>query len=233
MEWRKTVWTNWDCCLRFSDEHFKDMENDTDYWVYIFERKTPPAPLKRGVRSIRKNWFNFQNYWYEDDSKFQLSKHKFPKESQRNSLKGETNTIIKLFVLNVLIWASFKLSNTKILECKCWNLREGGGCAFEQLTSHPWLKENYSYNPKLKEFARQLKWFYQDRKFSLVKIKRKADMDMIFTDKKPIDNYILDFCHELMLGIEVDGYSHEFWKSMKRMEWRKNGWTNWDCCFEI
>jgi very-short-patch-repair endonuclease len=24
-----------------------------------------------------------------------------------------------------------------------------------------------------------------------------------------------------MLGIEVDGYSHEFWKSMKRMEWRK------------
>jgi very-short-patch-repair endonuclease len=43
-------------------------------------------------------------------------------------------------------------------------------------------------------------------------------MDMIFTETKPIDNYILDFCHELMLGIEVDGYSHEFWKSMKRME---------------
>ena len=32
-----------------------------------------------------------------------------------------------------------------------------------------------------------------------------------FHRQKPIDNYILDFfCHELMLGIEVDGYSHEF-----------------------
>ena len=32
-----------------------------------------------------------------------------------------------------------------------------------------------------------------------------------FHRQKPIDNYILDFfCYELMLGIEVDGYSHEF-----------------------
>ncbi|SDW71458.1 Protein of unknown function [Flavobacterium degerlachei] len=32
-----------------------------------------------------------------------------------------------------------------------------------------------------------------------------------FHRQKPIDNYILDFfCNELMLGIEVDGYSHEF-----------------------
>lgn len=32
-----------------------------------------------------------------------------------------------------------------------------------------------------------------------------------FHRQKPIDNYILDFfCHELMLGIEVDGYSHQF-----------------------
>jgi very-short-patch-repair endonuclease len=31
-----------------------------------------------------------------------------------------------------------------------------------------------------------------------------------FHRQKPIDNYILDFfCHELLLGIEVDGYSHE------------------------
>jgi very-short-patch-repair endonuclease len=41
-------------------------------------------------------------------------------------------------------------------------------------------------------------------------------MDMIFTGKKPIDNYILDFfCYELMLGIEVDGYSHEFLEVIK------------------
>lgn len=32
-----------------------------------------------------------------------------------------------------------------------------------------------------------------------------------FHRQKPIDNYILDFfCYELMLGIEVDGYSYEF-----------------------
>ncbi len=31
-----------------------------------------------------------------------------------------------------------------------------------------------------------------------------------FHRQKPIDNYILDFfCQELMLGIEIDGYSHE------------------------
>ena len=31
-----------------------------------------------------------------------------------------------------------------------------------------------------------------------------------FHRQKPIDNYILDFfCNELMLGIEVDGYSHQ------------------------
>ena len=31
-----------------------------------------------------------------------------------------------------------------------------------------------------------------------------------FQIQKPIDNYILDFfCNELMLGIEIDGYSHE------------------------
>jgi len=31
-----------------------------------------------------------------------------------------------------------------------------------------------------------------------------------FDRQKPIDNYILDFfCNELMVGIEVDGYSHE------------------------
>ena len=32
-----------------------------------------------------------------------------------------------------------------------------------------------------------------------------------FHRQKQIDNYILDFfCYELMLGIEVDGYSHQF-----------------------
>ncbi len=32
-----------------------------------------------------------------------------------------------------------------------------------------------------------------------------------FHRQKPIDNFILDFfCHELMLGIELDGITHSF-----------------------
>jgi hypothetical protein len=91
---KETVWTNWDCCLRSDEQILKDMEN---VWYgllsFIFGRwKHTPAPLKRGVRSIRKkSWFNFQNYWYEDDSKFQLSKHKFPKKRNRNPLEGRNN----------------------------------------------------------------------------------------------------------------------------------------------
>jgi len=35
--------------------------------------------------------------------------------------------------------------------------------------------------------------------------------------RKPNDNYILDFfCHELMLGIEIDGYSHDFLEVFKK-----------------
>ena len=47
-----------------------------------------------------------------------------------------------------------------------------------------------------------------------------------FHRQKPIDNYILDFfCHELMLGIELDGYSHSFEEVIekdKRKEKRMN-----------
>ena len=32
-----------------------------------------------------------------------------------------------------------------------------------------------------------------------------------FHRQKPLDNYIVDFfCHELMLVIELDGYTHQF-----------------------
>ncbi len=40
--------------------------------------------------------------------------------------------------------------------------------------------------------------------------------------QKPIDNYSLDFfCHELMLGLEVDGYFHSFLKSTKKIVLKK------------
>ena len=68
------------------------------------------------------------------------------------------------------------------------------------------------YNPKLKEFARQLRNTSTKSEIILwQKQKRKQMYGYDFHRQKPIDNYILDFfCYELMLGIEVDGYSQEF-----------------------
>ncbi|MDY8134982.1 endonuclease domain-containing protein [Aquimarina sp. 2201CG5-10] len=67
------------------------------------------------------------------------------------------------------------------------------------------------YNPKLKELARQLRNNSTKSEVLLwQKLKRKQMYGYDFHRQKPIDNYILDFfCHELMLGIEIDGYSHQ------------------------
>ena len=68
------------------------------------------------------------------------------------------------------------------------------------------------YNPKLKELARQLRNDSTKTEIFLwLKLKGKQMYGYDFHRQKPIDNYILDFfCYELMLGIEVDGFSHEF-----------------------
>ncbi|TRX20927.1 endonuclease domain-containing protein [Flavobacterium franklandianum] len=68
------------------------------------------------------------------------------------------------------------------------------------------------YNPKLKEYARQLRNDSTKTEIFLwLKLKGKQMYGYDFHRQKPIDNYILDFfCYELMLGIEVDGFSHEF-----------------------
>lgn len=68
------------------------------------------------------------------------------------------------------------------------------------------------YNPKLKELARELRNNSTKAEIILwLKLKGKQMYGYDFHRQKPIDNYILDFfCHELMLAIEVDGYSHEF-----------------------
>ncbi|MEZ4970872.1 MAG: DUF559 domain-containing protein [Flavobacteriaceae bacterium] len=66
------------------------------------------------------------------------------------------------------------------------------------------------YNPKLKELARELRNNSTKAEVILwLKLKTKQMYGYDFHRQKPIDNYILDFfCQELMLGIEVDGYSH-------------------------
>jgi very-short-patch-repair endonuclease len=67
------------------------------------------------------------------------------------------------------------------------------------------------YNPNLKELARQLR--NNSTKAEIIlwqKLKGKQMYGYDFHRQKPVDNYRIDFfCHELMLGIEVDGYSHQ------------------------
>jgi very-short-patch-repair endonuclease len=66
------------------------------------------------------------------------------------------------------------------------------------------------YNPKLKELARELRNNSTQSEIKLWQFLRNKQMHGYdFHRQKPIDNFILDFyCHELMLGIELDGYSH-------------------------
>jgi len=68
------------------------------------------------------------------------------------------------------------------------------------------------YNPKLKELARELRNNSTKAEIILwTKLRRKQMYGYDFHRQKPIDEYIVDFfCRDLMLAIEVDGYSHEF-----------------------
>ena len=68
------------------------------------------------------------------------------------------------------------------------------------------------YNPKLTALARKLRNESTETEIYLwLKLKGKQMYGYDFHRQKPIDNYILDFfCYELLLGIEIDGYSHEF-----------------------
>ena len=74
------------------------------------------------------------------------------------------------------------------------------------------------YNPKLKELARQLRNNSTKTEIILWKrLKGKQRFGFNFHRQKPIDNFILDFfCHELMLGIELDGYSHQLEEVQER-----------------
>jgi very-short-patch-repair endonuclease len=86
-------------------------------------------------------------------------------------------------------------------------------------------KQIISYNPNLKELAKQLRknstlsevllWQY---------LKGKQMLGYDFDRQKPLDNYIVDFfCNELMLAIEIDGDTHNYKierdiKRQKRLE---------------
>ena len=85
------------------------------------------------------------------------------------------------------------------------------------------------YNPKLKELARQLRNnSTKSEIFLWLKLKGKQIYGYNFHRQKPIDDYILDFfCYELMLGIEIDGYSHEILEVYEK----DNIKTNSECWF--
>ncbi|PCJ95393.1 MAG: DNA methylase [Flavobacteriaceae bacterium] len=80
------------------------------------------------------------------------------------------------------------------------------------------------YNPKLKEFARQLRNNATKSEIKLwQKLKRNQMYGYDFHRQKPIDECIVDFfCNKLQLAIECDGYSHEIqevWeKDVKKTE---------------
>jgi very-short-patch-repair endonuclease len=66
------------------------------------------------------------------------------------------------------------------------------------------------YNPKLKEYARQLR---NNSTLSEVllwqKIKGKA-LGVEFHRQVPVNEFVVDFyCHEIQLAIEIDGSSHD------------------------
>jgi len=68
------------------------------------------------------------------------------------------------------------------------------------------------YNPKLKELARNLRNNSTKSEIKLWgALKRKQLLGYDFHRQKPIDHFIVDFfCNELMLAIELDGYTHDF-----------------------
>lgn len=68
------------------------------------------------------------------------------------------------------------------------------------------------YNPKLKEFARQLRNNSTKSEIRLWKcLKGRQMCGYDFHRQKPLLNFIADFyCYELRLVIELDGYTHQF-----------------------
>lgn len=68
------------------------------------------------------------------------------------------------------------------------------------------------YNPKLKEFARQLRNNSTKSEIRLWKcLKGRQMCGYDFHRQKPLLNFIADlYCYELRLVIELDGYTHQF-----------------------
>jgi len=94
------------------------------------------------------------------------------------------------------------------------------------------------YNPKLKNLARNLRNNSTKAEIILWKyLKRKKLRGYDFHRQKPIENSIVDFfCNNLMLAIELDGYTHGFEEVLVKDEIKEkrkpfirgaSGWSSW------
>ena len=73
------------------------------------------------------------------------------------------------------------------------------------------MNSNQNYNKELQPYAHKLRYSMTKAEACLWKYALRAKMmkGYTFNRQRPIGNYIVDFvCKELLLVIEVDGYSH-------------------------
>jgi Uncharacterized protein conserved in bacteria len=73
------------------------------------------------------------------------------------------------------------------------------------------MKSNQNYNKELQPYAHKLRYSMTKAEACLRKYALRAKMmrGYTFNRQRPVGNYIVDFvCKELLLAIEVDGYSH-------------------------
>jgi len=78
------------------------------------------------------------------------------------------------------------------------------------------------YKRKNKAFARKLRNDSTYAEVLLWKYIRNRSLGVQFHRQAPLDKFIVDFyCHELKLGIEIDGITHEGHDAMARDEVRQ------------
>lgn len=90
-------------------------------------------------------------------------------------------------------------------------------------------QNNYLYNSNLRDNARNLRKKMTKAEASLWKyaLKGKKMSGYKFNRQRPVLNYIVDFmCKDLMIVIEIDGYSHNFEDIVEKDEIKQNNLEN-------
>ncbi len=90
-------------------------------------------------------------------------------------------------------------------------------------------QNNYLYNSNLRDKACHLRKNMTKAEAVLWKyaLKSKKMLGYKFNRQRPVLNYIVDFmCKDLMLVIEIDGYSHNFKEVVEKDEIKQNNLEN-------